>query len=122
MVTGATQLINRLVTDEDVIAACESLRSAGQAVTVRRVYPFVGGNWPRLSRLVAAFNRGHDALALMTAAYEEAILANQELMIENGSLKIRLNELVHLVEQLKAKLIESDRNATLMFQGSMDER
>ena len=60
-------------------------------------------------------------MALMTRAHDQAILENQELMIENGKLNIRLNELTHLVEEYKTKLIESDRNATLMLQAAMEE-
>ena len=108
-------------TDEEIFAQCESMRKSGQSVTVRSVYAIVCGNWPRVARLVAAFNKDHDALAVITRAHDQAILENQELTIENGKLNIRLNELTHLVEEYKTKLIESDRNATLMLQAAMEE-
>ncbi len=60
-------------------------------------------------------------MAVITRAHDQAILENQELKIENGKLNIRLNELTHLVEEYKIKLIESDRNATLMLQAAMEE-
>jgi hypothetical protein len=108
-------------TDDQIFAQCESMRKSGQSVTIRNVYAILKGNWPRVARLVTAFNKEHDALAVITRAHDQAILENQELAIENGKLNIRVNELTHLVEEYKMKLIESDRNATLMLQAAMEE-
>ena len=69
----------QLRTDEDVSAACENVRSSGSTVTVRNVYALVGGSWPRIARLVAAFNKAHDALALMTDAHDKAISSSPEV-------------------------------------------
>jgi len=97
------------------------MRKSGQSVTIRSVYAILKGNWPRVARLVTGFIKEHDALALMTRAHDQTILENQELTIENGKLNILVNELTHQVEEYKTKLIESDRNATLMLQAAMEE-
>lgn len=109
-------------TDEEIFAVCEGVRAAEQAATVRRVYPLVGGNRSRVARLVTAFNRLHDPLAQMTRAYEDAMRQVQELTIENTGLRHKLNGLMELVEEYRAKLTESDDNAVRMLQAAIDEQ
>jgi Plasmid replication region DNA-binding N-term len=107
--------------DEEIFAVCASLRKDGQSVTVRVVYALVGGSWPRVARLVAAFNRQHDPLVEISAAYESAVLEVQALTNENAQLIVQLQELTDTIRQLQAKLEESDANAVSMLQAAMDE-
>jgi hypothetical protein len=107
--------------DEDILAVCASLRKDGQAATVRVVYAIVGGSWPRVARLVAAFNKQHDPLAEITAAYEMVVLEVQTLTSENAQLKVQLQKLTATVKQLQAKLQESDNTAVSMLHAAMGE-
>jgi len=108
-------------TDEEIFVACESVRTPEQPASVRRVYALVGGSWPRIARLVAAFNRQHDPLAHMTGAYEDAVYQVQELTIEISRLRHQLNENMELVEEYKAKLAESSDSAGWLLQAAIDQ-